>query len=147
MTKSLWGKAKAVFADPDPASTLPMLPPGEEAAYATTVPQSLARVLPASAPPRQRTAVHDLIAEVRKANRVCPQPVPWQEFYRLLQDLNEGHPLPAAPLVGKAWSSTPTLAKRMCFREQVEWAVKHDCIIAAHTFLKVLPESDWYYTA
>jgi hypothetical protein len=141
--KPLWGKKS--FGDTEPASTLPMLPPGEESAYAETVPQPLARMLPDDGFPAPRGALHDLMAEIRKDNRVCPQPQRWQEFYRLLEELNEGAPLPSPPLVGKAWTSTPSLAKRMCFREQVEWAVAQDRIIAAHTFLKCLREQDWHY--
>lgn len=145
MSKSLWDKAKAKFSEPEMASTLPMIPPGEEHAYAETAPQPLARVAPAAAATGPRNTLTDLMAEIRKDNRVCPQPHRWTEFYKLLQDLSDGAPLPSPPLVGAAWSSTPSLAKRMCFREQVEWAAANNCIIAAYTFLKVLPESDWHY--
>jgi hypothetical protein len=67
------------------------------------------------------------------------------EFYRLLQEFADGAALPSPPLTGVAWSQTPALAKRMCFREQVEWAVTHDCVTAATTFLKSLADTDWYY--
>lgn len=147
MSKPLWGKGKPTFTDTEPASTLPMVPPGEEQAYADTAPQPLVRItatLPAA--PRQGT-VHDLMAEIRKDNRVCPQPGRWEEFYRLLTDLSEGAALPSPPLVGEAWKSTPSVAKRMCFREQVEWAAANNCLIAAYTFLKVLPQKDWHYVS
>lgn len=146
MPKSLWGKTKAVFADTEPASTLPMIPPGEESAYAETAPQPLVRLASAAAGGQQQGPLHELMAVVRKDNRVCPQQQRWQDFYQLLEDLNEGGaPLPPPPLVGPAWASTPALAKRMCFREQVEWAAAHNCMIAACTFLKALPETDWHY--
>jgi hypothetical protein len=145
--KPLWSRNKPGFGDTEPMSTLPMLHPGDEAAYAETAPQPLARMLPApidrfTAP---RGAAHDLMAEIRKDNRVCPQPQRWAEFYELLSDLNEGAQMPSPPLVGKAWTSTPALAKRMCFCEQVEWAIVNDRVIAAHAFLKCLREQDWHY--
>ncbi len=143
MPKSLWSKAKAAFSDTEPMSTLPMIPPGEEQAYAATAPQPLVRVVADIAGPRN--TLHELMAEIRKNNRVCPQPQRWTEFYQLLEELGDGATPPPSPLVGPAWSTTPALAKRMCFREQVEWAAAHNCIIAAFTFLKVLPDADWHY--
>ena len=89
--------------------------------------------------------LHELMAVVRKNNRVCPQPNRWIEFYALLEAFADGATLPSPPLTGAAWASTPALSKRMCFREQVEWAVTQDCVTAATTFLKGLPESDWHY--
>ncbi len=146
MSKPVWGKARPSFADTEPASTLPMVLPGEEQAYADTAPQPLVRIAAKDiAAPRQGSTVHDLMALIRKDNRVCPQPVRWEEFYRLLRDLSEGLALPSPPLVGEAWKGTPDLPKRMCFCEQVEWAAGNNCLIAAYTFLKVLPASDWHY--
>ena len=146
MSKPVWGKARESFADTEPASTLPMVLPGEEQAYAPTAPLPLVRVAAAAeVAPRQGNTVHELMALIRKDNRVCPQPARWEEFYRLLQDLSEGAALPSPPLVGPAWKSTPYVAKRMCFCEQVEWAAANNCLIAAYTFLKVLPETDWHY--
>lgn len=146
MSKSVWGKARTPFADTEPASTLPMALAGEEQAYADTVPQPLVRsAARAAIAPRQGGTVHDLMALIRKDNRVCPQPGRWEDFYRLLRDLSEGAALPSPPLVGEAWKSTPDVPKRMCFCEQVEWAAANNCLIAAYTFLKVLPENDWHY--
>jgi hypothetical protein len=131
-------------------STLPMVPPGEEAAYAPTEPQTLANVRPPapealSLAPLEVT-LYDLMAEIRKDNRVCPQPTRWLEFYRLLEGIaGPGVKLPSPPLVGSAWASTPSIAKRMCFREQVEWTASHRCMNMAHQFLKSLKETEWHY--
>jgi hypothetical protein len=92
----------------------------------------------------QGQTVHDLMAIVRKDNRICPQPQRWLDFYRLLEEFADGAVLPSPPLVGVAWSETPPSAKRMCFREQVEWAVAQDCVIAATTFLKSLQDGEWH---
>ena len=145
MPKPLWGKSKTSYSDTEPASTLPMIPPGEESAYAETAPQPLASVRPASPGDAKQSTLDELMAEIRKDNRVCPQPHKWVEFYKLLQELGDGVAMPPPPLVGQAWAATPSLAKRMCFREQVEWATTHNCMIAAYTFLKFMPQSDWHY--
>lgn len=87
---------------------------------------------------------YELMAETRKDNRVCPLPSRWLEFYRVLQDAAQGAALPAAPLTGSAWASTPTAAKRACFREQVEWAVAHGSVTPAYDYLRALPPSDWF---
>jgi hypothetical protein len=89
--------------------------------------------------------LYEALAEIRKDNRISPQPTRWLEFYRLLQQEGDGSTLPAEPLTGSAWASTPPLAKRMCFREQVEWADAHGCLAPAVDFLKSLPETDWNY--
>jgi hypothetical protein len=89
--------------------------------------------------------LYEALAEIRKDNRISPQPTRWLEFYRLLQQEGDGSPLPPAPLTGSAWASTPSLAKRMCFREQVEWAGAHGCLAPVFQFIKSLPETDWNY--
>jgi hypothetical protein len=142
----LWGRTKEP-SDTEPA-TLPMVPPGDESAYAATEPQALANVRPApevlSLAPLEIT-LYDLMAEIRKDNRVCPQPTRWLEFYRLLEEAAGGARLPSPPLVGSAWAATPSIAKRMCFREQVEWTASHRCMNMAHLFLQSLKETDWHY--
>jgi len=149
MTKPPWSRSATDFPDSEPASTLPMIPPGEEHAYVDTVPVPLANVRPAAAPPLAlaplEITLHDLMVEIRKDNRVCPLPSRWLEFYRLLEQLSGGAKLPSPPLVGSAWASTPATAKRMCFREQVEWATANNCKNAAYQYLKTLPEADWHY--
>jgi hypothetical protein len=147
MTKPPWAKAK------DFPDTEPMVRPGEDGAYADTAPQPLASVRPAApafpdglslelAP--VEISLYEVMAEARKNNRVCPQPTRWLEIYRLLEQSAAGAALPAAPLVGSAWASTPPLAKRMCFHEQLEWAAAHDCLNPVYDYLKNLSDPEWY---
>ena len=148
MLKPPWGRPKD-FNDTEPMSTLPMVPPGEESAYADTAPVPLVNVL-AAAPPAlalapQEVTLYDLMAEIRKDNRVCPLPTRWLEFYRVLEETSGRDSLPAPPLVGSAWAATPALAKRMCFREQIEWTAQNNCMNAAYRFLQGLRENDWHY--
>ena len=147
MNKSLWGKRKD-FAETEPMSTLPMVPPGEESAYAETEPMPLATVRPARTEPLalapMEVSVYETLALARKDNRVCPQPSRWLEFFALLKEHAHGAALPAEPLLGSAWASTPTLAKRMCFQTQIEWAARNDCLQPAYDFLKSLRDADWH---
>jgi hypothetical protein len=148
MTKLPWSRPQD-FPDTEPGSTLPMIPPGEESAYAETSPLPLASVRPAAPPPLAlaplEVTLYDVMNEIRKDNRVCPQPTKWLAFYRLLEEIGGGAALPSPPLVGSAWAATPSLAKRMCFREQVEWAAANNCMNAAYQYLKGLKEADWHY--
>ncbi|MDB5898031.1 MAG: hypothetical protein JWP22_702 [Ramlibacter sp.] len=115
-----------------PTEPLPLLPtPGP-------APQPLAL-----AP--QEVRLYDVIAEIRKNNRVCLQPTRWLEFYRMLEAHADGQALPPEPFTGSAWAATPALAKSMCFRHQVEWAATHNLMNTTWLFLQSLPESDWHY--
>lgn len=152
----LWSNSKLQFPDTEPLSQ-PMQHAGDTFDE-PTVPQPLEPL--AHLPVAGKKSLDDLgalslapvevtlyeaLAEIRKDNRISPQPTRWLEFYRLLQQEGDGSPLPAEPLTGSAWASTPPLAKRMCFREQVEWADAHGCLTRAFDFLKSLPDTDWNY--
>jgi hypothetical protein len=125
--------------------------PGDESAFADTEPQPLPTARPA-APPEPlglslaplEVSLYEVLADIRKNNRVCPLPTRWLEFYRLLETMAGGTPMPPAPLVGSAWAASPPLAKRNCLREQVEWAEAHKGLNAAHEFLSGLGDADWY---
>ncbi len=52
-------------------------------------------------------------------------------------------PLPEVKPVPR-WTATPASAKRMCFRDQVDWAANHHCLQKAWDFLKDLPDTDWH---
>ena len=124
-----------------------------DAAYADTEPMPLPEVQPAPAAANfgglslapVETSLYEVMAAIRKDNRVCPQPTRWLEFYRILQDKAGSGPLPTPPLTGSAWAATPPSAKRMCFREQAEWAVKNGCVVQAYEFLDKMGKSDWLY--
>jgi hypothetical protein len=156
MNKPLFGKKPSQFADTEPASTSPFSLSTDADFDAPTEPMPLTPAkaakpsfadipeLSLSLAP-QEAGEYELMAEIRKENRVCPQPTRWLEFYRVLQDAAGNKPLPAPPLTGSAWAATPPSAKRMCFREQAEWAVKHGCVVQAYNFLEKLPKNDWLY--
>ncbi|MBK6006811.1 hypothetical protein JJB11_11980 [Ramlibacter ginsenosidimutans] len=88
--------------------------------------------------------LYEVTGLTRKDNRVCPQPSRWLEMYRILQDQPGRDGLPPDPVVGSAWASTPPLAKRMAFHEQLEWADRNHCLTPVHEYLKTLRDVDWY---
>jgi hypothetical protein len=146
MKKSLPG-ATPDFPDTEPAS-LPHLP-GDDPGHAERAqPPAKAR---AAADPfglslaPVETSLYEVMSAVSKDNSVCPQPTRWLELYRILQDAGRGKTLPTPPLTGSAWAATPALAKRMCLREQLEWADRNGCLQPVFTFIQGLPDTDWHY--
>lgn len=135
------------------AETAPMTqPPGmspEEVSWAATQPASSvlapkkAKAVPAQALFTLETAM--LVA--RRNNRVCPRPERWDEFMALLPAKKSlrGHQQPPAPPTGKAWSVTPALTKRLCFREQIEWAESAGALEAVMAFMQSMPEEEWLH--
>ena len=138
------------FADTEPSS-IPMRLAGGDPRYAPTMPSPLSkpRTATAAAPrgARPEPELDEVLLEARRNNRVCPQPPRWLELFDILQRKAAGTSLqlPAPPLTGKAWTGTRSLAKRMCFREQLEWAAAHGCLGVAYDFLKTLPDADWHF--
>lgn len=131
------------FADTVPSSEATRLP-ADERGYAPTVPAPLQKLqaLPMTPIQRELTVV-EVMVEARKNNRVCPKPAKWQQLYDMLPDKKRSEPPP--PLLDAAWNDTPSIPKRMCFREHIEWAASHGCLQQVFTFMKNLPESEWHH--
>ena len=87
--------------------------------------------------------VDDAMTEARKNNRVCPVPARWQELYDRLPGRKATQPTP--PLVGASWKATPSISKRMCLREHLEWAEAKGCLVAVMLYLRALPETEWHH--
>ncbi|MGE5486808.1 MAG: hypothetical protein ACM3ZB_03185 [bacterium] len=88
-----------------------------------------------------------LLGYVKANSRVCPQPMPWNTLWDMLpgrRRVGDGWQ-PALPLILAAWWDTPALQKRLRFLEHLEWAHSHGCIAQVETYLRALPESDWYH--
>jgi len=147
MWKEAHAAHEAKFADTAPMSVTTL--PGDPR-YATTEPASLrdeVGVGPGEAPPGAPKAkpptVDDAMLEARKNNRVCPIPARWQELYQMLPDRKTHQPTP--PLVGASWGATPSISKRMCLREHLEWAESKGTLDPVLAFLKQLPEGEWHH--
>ena len=134
--------------------TEPMVRHGDETADGETQPMPLTASTPAQPKIPDTLGLelapvgagdYELMAEVRKDGRVCPQPTRWLEFFRLLQDAGKSAPLPQPPLTGSSWASSSPTAKRSCFVAQAEWAQQNDLVVPACEFLVRLSPTDWYY--
>ncbi len=135
------------FAATQPA-TRSMGGPTHERGYAPTEPAPLQKLEARPATPvRRELTVVEVMVEARRNNRVCPKPASWQQLFDMLPDKRRSGAgwEPAPPLVGAAWKDTPSIPKRMVFREHIEWAASHGFLPQVFKFMKDLPESDWHH--
>ncbi|HEX2547489.1 MAG TPA: hypothetical protein VHL79_21580 [Ramlibacter sp.] len=148
---AMWNEAQQQherrFADTAPATTPPMAP--EDIHWLPTQPAGMAPA-PARAKAQPAQALFTLEAAMlvaRRNNRVCPRPERWIEFSALLPPRKglRGTQNPPAPATGAAWALTPPLTKRLCFREQIEWAERAGILEAVMSFMLSMPESDWLH--
>lgn len=147
----LWQKThkdhEAGYAQTAPAPVTGRAP--IDTAFASTEPAGLGTATPrkAAAAPRgpisKDPTVHEAMVEARRNNRVCPSPARWQQVYDMLPNKQGNRPTP--PLVGPSWLATPSLSKRMCLREHLDWAEANGALGAVLSFLKQLPEEEWHH--
>lgn len=125
-------------------------------AQLSTEEQSWAPTQPASKPvlpqPKRRDpeplfTLESAMLVARRNNRVCPRPERWQEFSALLPErkTQRGSMQPPPAITGRAWEVTPPLTKRLCFREQIEWAESTGVLEPVMAFLLAMPEQDWLH--
>ncbi|MDP1590470.1 MAG: hypothetical protein Q8M07_22140 [Prosthecobacter sp.] len=150
-TWALWSDLSASenrkFEDTAPASRS-MRFSAEDLSYAPTAPAPLQRLeaLP-SAPVRRELSVGEAMVEARRHNRVCPKPEHWQRLYEMLPNKKQTRAgwEPPPPLVDAAWRDTPSIPKRMVFRQHIEWAAAHGCLQEVFSLMKSLDESEWHH--
>ncbi|RYF19088.1 MAG: hypothetical protein EOO30_00665 [Comamonadaceae bacterium] len=127
------------------------LPPGmgtEEAAWARTQPAFGASPLRSTRRAAQPLfTLESALLLARRNNRVCPRPQRWEAFCELLPPRKtvRGTARPPAPPTGAAWGVTPALTKRLCFREQLEWAEREGVLEAVFAFMQSLAEEEWLH--
>jgi len=136
------------FAETAPMTQPPLRP--EEVSWAATQPASALPILPRLVPParsRQQVTLDAAMVVARRNNRVCPRPERWTEFTALLpvRKIGRGSQQPPAPATGAAWALTPSLSKRLCFREQVEWAESAGVLAQAMAFMQSMAEDEWLH--
>ncbi|MES2786223.1 MAG: hypothetical protein V4684_12235 [Pseudomonadota bacterium] len=151
-TDSAWAQfqeaeqhAERRFADTTPTSTAPQeLEVDRRYARTTAAELTLSTAPPTPAKPRGGAATVEVaMVEARRNNRVCPKPHQWQQLFDMLPDGPDGHPPP--PLTGAAWASTPSLSKRMCLRQHLEWAALHGRLDTVLSFMRGLAETEWLH--
>jgi hypothetical protein len=145
----LWHKThsahEASFADTAPAAASDKNP--NDPRFAATEPASLERARPESNGirplPVKLPTVDEAMTEARRNNRVCPLPDRWVELYQMLPNRKPNRPTP--PLIGPVWKATPSISKRMCLREHLEWAEASGNLAEVLDFLRQLPEEEWHH--
>lgn len=92
-------------------------------------------------------SIEDVIAEAEKNGRICPLPMRWNELWEKLPNRTRKGAgwEPPLPLILAAWWDTPILAKKLRFREHLEWADKHKCLDDIYKFMVELSEDQWYH--
>lgn len=150
---ALWQEAQQQverrFADTAPMTQPPGMSP-EEVSWAATQPAGgvllpkKARAAAAGAP---IFTLESAMLVARRNNRVCPRPERWDEFMKLLPARKSlrGQQQPPAPPTGKAWAVTPPLTKRLCFREQIEWAEGAGVLESVMAFMQSMREEEWLH--
>ena len=93
------------------------------------------------------TNLEEVLAEVQKNKRVCPQPQKWQKLFDMLPDKQRKGAgwEPALPLILASWWDTPAMSKMLRLREHIEWAASHGCLEEVSLFLSELPEDQWHH--
>jgi hypothetical protein len=115
----------------------------EKAAFSKTVPSMIGDLSESREHAGQAFTVDDVMAEVRRFNRICPSEPHWS---RLCSILHEAVGLePPAAISGAAARSTPKLTKRIRVRDQVEWAAQNGALQLIAAFVCALPEDQWVH--
>jgi hypothetical protein len=91
--------------------------------------------------------IDEVLKEIQKNDRVCPQPQKWNELYQMLPNKKrKGNSWePSLPLILGAWWDTPAVSKMLRLREHIEWALKEGCLDEIYKFLSELKEEDWHH--
>ena len=84
--------------------------------------------------------------EVTKNNRVCPNPILWNDLHTLaLESDFNSHTPPSLPLVLGAWWDTSDVDKTERLKELIDWCYHTSVSDIAWTFVKSLDEEDWHH--
>ena len=150
---AMWNEAaqqqERRFADTAPMTQPPGMTP-EEIGWAATQPAGgalLKRMATVKPVDRPLFTLEAAMLVARKNNRVCPRPQQWDAFMDLLPAKKSlrGMQQPPAPATGAAWSVTPALTKRLCFREQIEWAEHAGVLEPVMQFMQSMSEEEWLH--
>lgn len=88
--------------------------------------------------------LEEVLKEIKKNNRVCPQPEKWDNLYKMLPNKERvGNAWnPGLPLILAAWYDTPHLSKMLRLKEHVEWAADYGKLEGVYQLLKNLKENE-----
>lgn len=89
-----------------------------------------------------------LIEYARQNGRFCPQPQAWDRLWKLLPNRVQkpsGGWSPPLPLILAAWWDATGLDKMLRLQEHIEWADVHGAIDVVDSYLRGLPEAEWFH--
>ena len=75
-------------------------------------------------------------------------PRDWHKVYELLANKSQkpsGGWTPSLPLILAAWDVTTPIEKHLRFKEHVQWADEHNQLAEIASYLRSLPEDQWYH--
>ena len=86
----------------------------------------------------------DLLEYCKSNHRVCPQPMFWNDLWKLLPRNDEGQ-APSTPLILAAWWDTPAFLKQLRFLEHIQWAHDNGVLEKVDRYLRSLSEDQWHH--
>jgi len=92
--------------------------------------------------------LQSLIDYSQTNGRVCPQPMKWNELWKMLPDrerTQESGWKPSSPLILGAWWCASVQAKRSRFQEHLTWAESKGVLDKVRVFLEGLSEDEWFH--
>lgn len=81
-----------------------------------------------------------MVEDIMTKNRICLQPMKWQEFFELIQKEYPAEKLDK-PLILAGWNFSNDFEKRRRFTTHLELGIAAG---VAENFLKKIQENDWY---
>lgn len=98
-------------------------------------------------PPAPRADLAYALDLSQREDRVCPKPDAWQLVFGLLHLMatEAGVEPPPPPMPKRAWVATSRMAKRMAFRDHVEWAARIGQLPRLCALLETFDESRWLH--
>ena len=144
---ALWNEATQLH-DRKFMPTAPMTVPGRlDQGWAATQPAGSQGRPAALHKPQPLFTLESAMLVARRNNRVCPRPERWNEFSKLLPPRKtlRGTQQPPVAVTGPAWIVTPALTKRLCFREQIEWAESQGVLESVVAFMQAMSEEEWLH--
>ena len=90
--------------------------------------------------------IESLIKFCKVEGKICPQPQRWNELWEMLPDkkrVGSGW-FPSAPLILAAWWDTSNEMKQERLMEHLHYAEKKGALNKIGSFLRNLPEEDWF---
>lgn len=93
------------------------------------------------------SSLDSLLEYCADLDRVCPQPMRWNELWKMLPDRQRrgGGWQPSVPLILGGWWHSSNLEKMLRLKEHIEWAESHGCLAQVDAFIRGLSKDEWHY--